>query len=143
MQACCSTRIVEDRTKFVSNITVIYDAKCIVASEVGNRNGHHHDIAASIRKNNGGKHTQKKQSLQHTPWVHTDAIDGLNVFIENKKRKLTIESPPIEEAQHSDEDGNDSDSNGDSIVLNFSLWEHEDKENNECTGVAAASQREN
>jgi hypothetical protein len=111
----CSSRIVEDCTKFVSNITVIYDAKGIVVSEVGNRNGHHHDTAASIRQNNGGKQ-KKKSSLQHTPWVHTDAIDGLNVFIENTKRKLTIESPPIEEAQHSDEDGHDSDSDDDSIV---------------------------
>jgi hypothetical protein len=31
-------------------------------------------------------------------------MDGLNVFIENKKRKLTIETPPIEETQHPDND---------------------------------------
>jgi hypothetical protein len=94
-------------------------------------------------KNSRGKQN-KKSSLEHTPLVHTDAIDELNVFIENTKRKLTIEYPPIEEAQHSDDDCNDIDIDGNRIVSSFSLWEHEDKENNECTGtVAAASRREN
>jgi hypothetical protein len=46
----CSSRIVEDCTKFVSNIRVIYDAKGIMVSGVGNRNGHCRDTAAGTGK---------------------------------------------------------------------------------------------
>jgi hypothetical protein len=102
-------------------------------SGVGNRNGHHHDTEAGSRQNYGGK-KEKKSSLEHTPWVPTDAIDGLNVFIENTKRKFTIESPPIEETQHSDDDWDNSGSG--SVFQSFSL-EPEDKENNEF-GAAPA-----
>jgi hypothetical protein len=42
--------------------------------------------------------------------------------------RIHRESPPIEEAQHSDDDWDDSDS--DSVFQSFSL-EPEDKENNE------------
>jgi hypothetical protein len=68
-------------------------------------------------------------------------MDGLNVSIENTKRMLTIESPPIEEAQHSDDDWDDSDSgsDSDSVFQSFSL-EPKDKENNEF--CAAPAKRE-
>ncbi len=55
---------------------------------------------------------------------------GLMYSLRIQREKLTIESPPIEEAQHSDDDWDDSDSNSDSLFQSFSL-EHEDKENNE------------
>jgi hypothetical protein len=54
-EACpCSSRIVEDCTKFVRNIKIIYDVKGIMVSGVGNRNGHCCDTTAGSRQNYGG-----------------------------------------------------------------------------------------